>query len=121
MKVSASCGGPVAATATTLFKEPTGTLELPVAEIDDAEGMSLGFRSEFFSLADEDGNGVSASSGAGFGVPAVIMDYRRGDDRRSIRLNVIEMAIAWVRTFEPKEADRMLAAARKSYGLSDAA
>lgn len=104
MKTTARIGtGPIHTTDSTLNKPTSGTVDVPIKTIDDAESISLGYRQEMFSLAVGNREVGSVCTGAGYGTDAVIL--RWGD--RSVVIKGRDLLRAWVVTFAPDEAERI--------------
>lgn len=93
-----------------VWAKPTEDIQIPVRKIDTLESIVLGFRQEFFKLTDNEGNGGTVLSTAGFGGESIILEWKDGDTEKQAVIRGTDLLIAWVATFDEKAA----AALRKS-------
>lgn len=108
--------GKVATTESVRTKETAGELVVPFREIETVESIALGFRVGMFDLKDADGNGISVSTGAGFGTDAIILDWKDGKEERQMYVAGADLATVWVSTFNPDAAENMRRAVAEFYG-----
>lgn len=112
---AAQSGGEKATTKSTLEKEPTGKVTVPIRDCSTIESISLGFRQHMFDLTDDEGNGGSASTGAGWGTDVIEMSWKNGKDERTVVVRGSELLAAWVETFDPAAAKDLRKAIARFY------
>ena len=89
------------ATQASIKAKPTQPLEVPVREIDDTEALALGFHQ---MLIECEHGGIC--SGAGCGSDWLQVEWKG----QRIAIRGLELLAAFVRTFDPEDADRILGA-----------
>lgn len=104
MTTAAKVGkGPLRTTDGVLGKEPVVTVDVPIKDIEDVEGIALGFRQEMFNLSDDDKVLGGMATGAGWGTDVILLEW----GKKKAVVSGRSLLKAWVATFAPKDAERM--------------
>lgn len=94
MRTTATVKGKAVKNPVTKMPSP---LKVPIYSVDEAEGLTLGLRSEMLSVGDG-----SVCTGTGLGTDFIILKW--GKWQAVVRGS--EILRAWVKTFSPKDAER---------------
>jgi hypothetical protein len=92
-------------TSQHVLAKPKLEMTVPFREVDGSESLVLGFRSAFVTVETETGmDGLF--SGAGLGSPWLAFEWKG----KKGAVHAGELLAAWVKTFSPADAERILGA-----------
>lgn len=102
MEVTTRTGKEATSTAKVLQKKPAGALKVNYRDLVGAEGITLGFRADMFTVGKGKESG-RVQTGTGLGTDFIIMEWKG----KSVFVRATDLFREWVKTFDPKAAKEM--------------